>query len=69
MNLRLAYNPHWLLSLLLLVAMTWSMTSANAQQIPAWAPNTAYAVNSKVTYQGSVYQCRQAHTSLVTWNQ
>lgn len=67
MNSRLAYNPHWLLSLLLLVAMTLSMTSAHAQQIPAWAPNTAYALNSKVTYQGSVYQCRQPHTSLVTW--
>lgn len=67
MNPRLACNPHWLLSFLLFVAMTLSMTSASAQQIPAWAPNTAYAVNSQVTYQGSVYQCRQAHTSLVTW--
>ncbi len=36
-------------------------------QVPAWAPNTAYAVGAQVTYQGVLYQCRQAHTSLVTW--
>lgn len=33
----------------------------------AWAPNTAYAVNDTVTYSGSTYTCRQAHTSLVGW--
>src|SRR5262245_65868940 len=38
-----------------------------APQAPAWAPNTAYAVGAQVTYQGVLYQCRQAHTSLVTW--
>ncbi|WP_374703726.1 carbohydrate-binding protein, partial [Paenibacillus sp. F4] len=27
-------------------------------------PNTAYAVNDTVTYSGSTYTCRQAHTSL-----
>lgn len=67
MNSRLARNRHWLSSLLLLLAMTLSFTSASAQQIPAWAANTAYAVNAKATYQGSIYQCRQAHTSLVGW--
>jgi chitinase len=36
-------------------------------QVPAWAPNTAYAVGAQVTYQGVLYQCRQAHTSIVTW--
>ena len=33
----------------------------------AWAPNTAYAVGDTVTYSGSTYTCRQAHTSLVGW--
>ncbi|WP_281533103.1 carbohydrate-binding protein [Anaerocolumna aminovalerica] len=33
----------------------------------AWAPNTAYAVNDTVTYSGSTYTCRQAHTSLQGW--
>lgn len=67
MSSRFTHNRHWLSSLLLLVAMTLSFTSANAQQIPAWAPNTAYAVDAKATYQGFIYQCRQAHTSIVTW--
>lgn len=34
---------------------------------PAWAPNTAYAVGARVTYGGLNYQCRQAHTSIVSW--
>lgn len=67
MSSRFASNRHWLSSLLLLIAMTLSFNAANAQQIPAWAPNTAYAVNAKATYQGIVYQCRQAHTSIVSW--
>ncbi len=70
MNETVTHNRRWLLSLLLLAAMTLffsAMQSAHAQQVPAWAPNTAYAVNSKVTYQSFVYQCRQAHTSIVTW--
>jgi chitinase len=41
--------------------------AASAQQIPAWAPNTFYAVNAKVTHLGNIYQCRQAHTSLSVW--
>ena len=32
-----------------------------------WAPNTAYAIGAVVTYAGIRYQCRQAHTSIVTW--
>lgn len=34
---------------------------------PAWAPNTAYALNAEVTYGGIVYKCRIAHTSLTGW--
>jgi predicted carbohydrate-binding protein with CBM5 and CBM33 domain len=32
-----------------------------------WAPNKAYATGDVVTYQGKKYQCRQGHTSLVSW--
>ena len=60
-------SQRWLLSLFALAAMMLLSLGAQAQQIPAWAPNTPYAINAKVTYLGSVYQCRQAHTSLVTW--
>lgn len=35
--------------------------------VPEWAPYTAYLVNDLVTYQGSVYRCRQPHTSLPGW--
>jgi len=34
---------------------------------PAWAPNTAYSVGAIVSYNGSSYRCRQAHTSLTGW--
>jgi chitodextrinase len=36
-------------------------------QYPAWAPNVAYTVGTKVSYGGLNYQCRQNHTSLVGW--
>jgi chitodextrinase len=36
-------------------------------QYAAWAPNTAYHVGDRVSYSGLNYQCRQAHTSIVTW--
>jgi beta-glucanase (GH16 family) len=36
-------------------------------QYPAWAPNTAYHVSDRVSYAGLNYECRQAHTSIVTW--
>ncbi len=32
-----------------------------------WAPGVAYARGQVVTYQGARYECRIAHTSLVTW--
>ncbi|MEV4705977.1 carbohydrate-binding protein [Actinoplanes sp. NPDC049316] len=32
-----------------------------------WAPNVAYQQGQIVTYAGKRYQCRIAHTSLVTW--
>jgi hypothetical protein len=33
----------------------------------AWAPGVAYSVGTVVTYGGSSYSCRQAHTSQVGW--
>ncbi len=33
----------------------------------AWAPNVSYAVGDTVTYNGVVYKCIQAHTSLTGW--
>lgn len=41
--------------------------AAFAQSIPAWAPNTAYAVGALVTFNGQEYKCIQAHTSQVGW--
>ena len=32
-----------------------------------WAANTYYATGATVTYGGSSYRCRQAHTSLTGW--
>lgn len=35
--------------------------------VSPWAPNTAYAQNTIVSYNGKNYECRQAHTSLLGW--
>src|SRR5215510_5910760 len=43
------------------------LVAVSAQQASPWAPNTSYAVGAQVSYQGSTYQCRQAHTSIVSW--
>ena len=37
------------------------------QFYPTWAENTAYSVGHKVRYDGELYKCIQAHTSIVTW--
>src|SRR5688572_32273790 len=39
-------------------------TAATAAE---WQPNTFYAVDTFVTYQGPSYKCIQAHTSQVGW--
>jgi chitin-binding protein len=49
------------------VASTINGTTATASTTPAWAPNTSYTVGALVTYNGSVYECRQAHTSITSW--
>ncbi|OAB44415.1 lytic polysaccharide monooxygenase [Paenibacillus glacialis] len=45
------------------VTGTTGIPSAN----PAWAANTAYTTGTLVTYNGSVYSCRQNHISLAGW--
>ena len=57
------------LSLLLLCFLIVLLlpSAASAQSIPNWAPNTAYAVDALVMYNGVEYECIQAHTSEVGW--
>ncbi|WP_055105622.1 lytic polysaccharide monooxygenase [Paenibacillus ihumii] len=44
-----------------------SATTAEAPAAQPWAANTAYTAGTLVTYNGSVYECRQPHTSLEGW--
>ncbi|WP_410769731.1 lytic polysaccharide monooxygenase [Fontibacillus sp. BL9] len=44
-----------------------SATTASAPSAQPWAPNVAYTAGTLVSYNGSTYECRQAHTSLVGW--
>jgi len=48
-------------------ASTVNGTTAVAPTTPAWAANTAYTLGTLVSYNGSVYSCRQPHTSLAGW--
>ncbi|MEV0127044.1 carbohydrate-binding protein [Dactylosporangium sp. NPDC050688] len=41
--------------------------SAKVVTTPAWAVGVAYAVGARISYQGGVYVCRQAHTSQADW--
>ena len=43
--------------------------SGGGDTYPAWAMNTYYAIGTKVSFQGSNYQCALSHTSYSeTWN-
>ena len=53
--------------ILILVFCLLMVTSAFAQNTPAWAPHTPYSVGSLVTYGGVTYSCLQAHTSQIGW--
>src|SRR5262245_46766543 len=64
---QIKFHRSWVLFITLFAFQLSSSSLTIAQQAPAWAPNTAYAIGARVTYQGVLYQCRQAHTSLVTW--
>jgi len=35
--------------------------------VAAWASGTTYATGALVTYHGTTYRCRQAHTALDNW--
>lgn len=48
-------------------ASTITGTTAAASTAPAWAANTAYTTGTLVSYNGSTYECRQPHTSLLGW--
>lgn len=37
-------------------------------QTAEWTVGVAYKAGDQVTYQGKLYQCLQAHTSIQTWN-
>lgn len=50
-----------------LLCNLFAAVPASAADRGAWAPNTAYAAGDTVTYSGSTYTCRQAHTSLTGW--
>ncbi|WP_054024868.1 lytic polysaccharide monooxygenase [Bacillus sp. FJAT-28004] len=42
-------------------------TTAAASSATPWTANTAYTTGTLVSYNGSTYECRQSHTSLVGW--
>lgn len=44
-----------------------SATTIDGPAVQAWAPNTSYTVGTRVSYNGSTYECRQSHTSLNGW--
>ncbi|WP_425464938.1 glycosyl hydrolase family 18 protein [Paenibacillus dokdonensis] len=46
---------------------TISVTTPTDPNYPAWQSNKAYAVGAYVTYNGNLYKCTYAHTSLVGW--
>ena len=48
-----------------------SLSDADALEVPtmfpAWAVETAYAVDERIEYVGTLYRCVQAHTSQAGW--
>lgn len=44
-----------------------SVTTQTEPNYPVWAPNVAYTSGSYVTYNGNLYKCIYAHTSLTGW--
>ncbi len=53
--------------LALLVVVPFAGAASERADRGAWAPNVWYNVGDTVTYNGSTYQCIQAHTSQVGW--
>ncbi|MFD0587373.1 lytic polysaccharide monooxygenase [Paenibacillus sp. GCM10027627] len=44
-----------------------TVTTGQGTTAAPWAPNTVYALNTLVSYNGLTYKCTFAHTSLVGW--
>lgn len=44
-----------------------SVTTPTDPVFPDWQPNTAYTAGSYVSYDGNLYKCTYAHTSIVGW--
>jgi chitodextrinase len=49
------------------ISATTQAASGGGGQVVAWAPNIFFAVGAQATFQGSTFQCRQAHTSQIGW--
>lgn len=49
------------------VVITLLFVVPMAQAASAWSPNTAYKIGDQVTYNSTLYECIQAHTSLIGW--
>ena len=63
------YNKNRSLSMVfILIALALIVFNSSAKAASgAWAPNTAYAVNDTITYNGCTYTVLQAHTSQTGW--
>ncbi|BCJ95495.1 hypothetical protein acsn021_30640 [Anaerocolumna cellulosilytica] len=67
-NKKFSYkNLPLMAALVVFISIFFISLPVSAAARGAWAANTAYAVNDTVTYSGSTYTCRQAHTSIVGW--
>jgi chitinase len=54
--------------IMLIGLLTFVPEAVTAQsEVQPWASGTSYAVGARVTFEGITYECRQAHTSLATW--
>lgn len=43
-------------------------TKGDGDEIPEWTINVCYAVGDRVRYEGRVYECLQAHPSILEWS-
>jgi hypothetical protein len=60
-------TPRTISRALLLSSVLLLASTSQAQSAPAWAPHRTFAAGSQVLFQGVLYECRQAHTSLPGW--
>ena len=55
----------------MIVKASASLSDADALQAidlyPAWAADTAYAVDDRIRYERTLYRCVQSHTSQADW--